>query len=144
MDDEPEIGVRNFILCRGVTFDATHPDAPYTLHNLLSTVRIVELEVLSTTKPVFAYAEYFGPAGDYEIWIDVVFLGYDGMMRDVEDEDVAGYGSFDVRLTEKRFVHGRCYFLRHIPLSLPGIYEFQLKAAGVFEPLISQRLLVED
>ena len=137
-----EIGARNFILCRGVTFDAARPDAPYTLHNLISTVRIVDPEALSASEPIFVYIEYFGPAGDYEVWIDVVFLEYDASM-DEGDGDVASYGPFDVRLVDKRFVQGRSYFLRHTPLNRPGILEFRLQVAGVFEPLITQRLLVE-
>ncbi len=143
IEDELEIGARNLMLCRRVMFDAAHRESPYTLHNLLSTVRAVDPEAIKSTLPIYAYVEYFGPAGEYEIWIDVVFLGYDEVTDD-EETEVATYGPFDVRLAEGRFVQGRSYSLRHIPLFRAGIYGFQLKAAGVFEPLISQRLLVEE
>ena len=66
MEDDLEIGARNFVLCRGVSFDATHPAAPYTLHNLLSTVRKGEA-VSRTARPIYAYIEYFGKPGEYEV-----------------------------------------------------------------------------
>lgn len=85
--------------------------------------------------------EYFGPAGDYEVWIDVVFLGYDGM---IEENEVATYGPFDLAMAEELFTQGRYYCLNRVPLSQPGIYEFQLKVAGIYGTIISQRLYEEE
>ena len=142
MEDDLEIGARNFVLCRGVSFDATHPAAPYTLHNLLSSVR-KGANASRTSRPIYTYVEYFGKPGEYEVWIDVVFLGYDEMMGE-EEEYVAPYGPFDLDLKETVFIAGRAYPLRNLPLIRVGVYEFQLKIAGVYERLISQRLYVEE
>lgn len=141
MDEEREIGARNFILCRGVTFDAAHPEAPYTLHNLLSTIRPNPSGFVSKSKPIFAYVEYFGPAGDYEVWIDLVTLEYDAYG---EETEVTNYGPFLLSLRDGEFVHGRFYCLRMIPLRTGGIYEFQLRIAGMDQSIITQTIFVEE
>ena len=143
MDNELEIGARNLMLCRGVTFDAAHPEAPYTLHNLLSSVRAVALVAVKTTKPICAYVEYFGAPGEYQIWIDVVLVDYDERVDEVEG-DIATYGPFDLNLRGDSFVEGRFYCLRHLPLTRKGVYEFRLKLAGAYEAVISQRLFVKE
>ena len=143
MDDDLEIGARNLMLCRRVTFDAAHIAAPYTLHNLLSRVRIGDGGFQKKSTPICAYVEYFGNPREYEVWIDVVLLGYDETSKEVE-EAVVTYGPFDLNLPSDAFVVGRYYYLRNVPLLCGGTYEFHLKIAGVFEPLISQRLYVED
>ena len=141
MEDDLEISARNFILCRGVTFDAKHPEAPYTLHNLLSMVRIVDPEALSTTKPIYAYLEFFGPAGLYEVWLDLVSLEYDTYGEEFE---LTNYGPFSLALPEGKFVQGRCYCLRHVPFFSTGLYEFQLRIAGLYHTVASQSLFVEE
>ena len=143
MDEELELGARNLMLCRRVAFDAAPPASPYTLHNLLSRVRIGGGESQKKSTPICVYVEYFGNPREYEVWIDVVLLGYDEMMEGVE-EAVVTYGPFDLNLPANAFVEGRYYYLRNVPLVRSGIYEFHLKIAGVFESLISQRLYVEE
>ena len=141
MEEELEIGARHFILCRGVTFDVTHPKAPYTLHNLLSTVHADRPGPLLTTNPIFAYVEYFGPAGDYEVWIDLVCLEYDTYG---EETEVTNYGPFLLSIRDGEFVHGRFYCLRRVPFQTGGIYEFQLRVAGTYQPIVSQTIFVEE
>ena len=143
MDEDLEIGARNLILCRNVTFDARHPEGPYTLHNLLSTVRAVDPEAISSALPIYAYVEYFGAAGEYQLWIDVVAIEYDEVSEETI-EDIATYGPFDLNLRGDSFVEGRFYCLRHLPLTRTGICEFRVKLAGVFETVILQRLYVEE
>ena len=139
--DEPEIGARNFILCRGVTFDGSHSDAPYSLHDLLSTVRPNSSGVASRSKPIFAYVEFFGPSGDYEVWIDLLALEYD---VDGEDSIVTTYGPFSMTLSGTKFIHGRCFCLRHVPFEWTGLHEFHIRLAGVYDPVASQSLYVEE
>ncbi len=141
MDDEMEIGARNFVLCRGVTFDAKHPDAPYTLHNLLSAVRPYSSGVASRSLPIFAYVEYFGPAGDYEVWIDLVTLEYDTYG---EETEVTNYGPFLLSIRGGEFVQGRFYCLRLVPFLTGGIYEFQLRIAGMDQAIIIQTIFAEE
>ena len=143
MDDELEISARNLILCREVSFDGKDTVAPYTLKHVLSAVRSAASASPRESKPICAYVEYFGRPGEYEVWIDVVFLGYDVMREEVE-ESVVTYGPFDLNMPTNVFVEGRYYYLRNVPLFGPGIYEFQLKIAGVLDQLISQRLYVEE
>ena len=143
MDEAQEIGARNFVLCGGVTFDAKHPEAPYTLHRLLSTVRAVDTEAMKSSLPIYAYVEYFGAAGEYQLWIDVVAIEYDERSEEAI-EDIATYGPFDLNLRGDSFVEGRFYCLRHLPLTRTGICEFRVKLAGVFETVILQRLYVEE
>jgi len=141
MDEELEIGARSFVLCRGVTFDGAHRQAPYSLHQLLSTVSVVEAELLTLTKPIYAYVEYFGPAGDYEVWIDLVSLEYNELG---EETEMTNYGPVSLRLPEGKFVHGRCYCLQHVPLLGTGLYEFRIQVAGQYHPIIHQSLFLEE
>ena len=60
--------------------------------------------------PICVYVEYFGNPREYEVWIDVVLLGYDEMMEGVEEAAVT-YGPFDLNLPANAFVEGRYYYL---------------------------------
>ncbi len=136
-----EISARNLVLCRHVKYDADNREAPYSLQNVLSTVRAVEVESLKQSKPICLYAEYFGPAGEYEVWIDLVSLGYDDYGDEIE---VTNFGPFALTLSEGKFVHQRYYYLQHVPLFSSGLYEFQVRIAGLYQVVISQTLHVED
>ena len=96
---------------------------------------------LAKPKPIFAYVEYFGPAGDYEVWIDLVRLEYDEVGEQIE---VTNYGPFALFVPDGKFVHRRYYCLRNVPLSATGLHEFQLRIAGAYHTIITRTLFVED
>ncbi len=141
MDDELEIGARNLMLCRQVTYDTNDIAAPYSLHHVLTRIRRVMNTSALITQPIYLYAEFFGAPGDYEIWIDLVEIGYDAGSGEAE---VTSFGPFDLTVLPDTFVCSRFYCLKHVPFPNAGVFEFRLNAAGVFEPLTTHRFYVEN
>lgn len=139
--EELEISARNLMLCRQVTFDVKNPDTPYSLLRILTHIGLPARTPKLTARPICLYVEFFGPPGEYEVWIDMVALGYDVYGEPIE---VTSYGPFLLDIRTGRFVHSRAYYLRHVPFPSGGIYEFQLRVAGVFDALITQTLFVEE
>lgn len=141
--EEPDIGARCLIICREVLFDAGRPDTPYSLNGLLTEIRPRGHFPLVLGFPVSLFVEYFGQAGEYEVWIDLVRLTYDddsGVVLDAVEE--ASYGPFVLNLLPDLFVQSRWYYLRKVPITEPGLHEFRLRVAGVSDPLYVQRLFV--
>ncbi len=141
MEVDLEIGARNLMVCRQMTYDANDAVAPYSLNHVLARIRRVVPTSLLVAQPVYLYAEFFGEPGEYEIWIDLVEIGYDGDSGGIE---VTTYGPFDLALFPGAFVSSRFYCLKHVPFPGVGLFEFQLKVAGVFEPLLTHRIYVEN
>jgi hypothetical protein len=139
--DALEISARNLMLCRQVSFDRSNPESPYTLVNVLTQIALPTPSQSFLAQPINLYVEYFGPPGFYEVWIDMVALGYDVYG---EPTEVTSYGPFVLELIAGRYVNSRFYCLRYVPFPSGGVYEFQLRVAGVFEPLATQSLFVED
>ena len=141
--EEPEIGARHLLLCRDVAFDPAFPDSPYTARGFLSVFRLSGDVPAVWHDPVYLYVEFFGDPGVYEIWFDLVRFVFDES-GDIADEiDEGCYGPFDLRLPPAMFIQGRSYPLKKLPLTGPGVYEFQLRVAGKSEVLLSTRFLVE-
>lgn len=109
---------------------------------MLSSIPLGKHAPLRVESPIFAFAEYFGAAGDYEVWIDVVRISDEG--EDTMDEQIATYGPFDLNLRPNLFVQSRIYCLRYVPLHMAGLYEFQLRIAGSELISASQRLFVQE
>ena len=141
MGDDLEISARNLMLCREVAYDATLGESPYSLLRMLTHIGLPSRSPKLTAQPICLYVEYFGPPGEYEVWIDMVALGYDVYG---EPAQVTSYGPFLLEILAGRFVHSRFYCLRYVPFPGGGVYEFQLRVAGVFDPLITQTLFVEE
>ena len=139
--DELEISARNLMLCRRVLFDRTNTESPYTLINVLTQIALPSPSQGFLAQPINLYVEYFGPPGHYEVWIDMVALGYNVYG---EPTEVASYGPFVLELVAGRYVNSRFYCLSYVPFPSGGVYEFQLRVAGVFDPLVTQTLFVED
>ena len=141
MDDDLEIGARNLMLCRQITYDTYDIASPYSLHHVLTRIRRVTNASALVTQPIYLYAEFFGTTGDYEIWIDLVEIGYD---VDSVEAEVTSYGPFDLTVMPDTFVCSRFYCLKHVPFPKMGVFEFRISAAGVLEPLTTHRFYVEN
>ena len=141
MEDDLEIGARNLMLCRQVTYDTNDITAPYSLHHVLTRFRRSVSTSALVTHPIYLYVEFFGQPGEYEIWIDLVEIGYDGDSGGIE---VTSFGPFDLTVLSGTFVCSRFYCLKRVPFPGAGIFEFQLRAAGIFEPLTTHRIYVEN
>jgi hypothetical protein len=142
--DEPEIGARCLKLCREVIWNANDPEAPYTLRGVIQSLRPRTGYPTYLAQPVHLYAEFFGEAGERDVWFDLVRLVFDadGDLADEVEETV--FGPFSLNLTPNLFVQGRWYVLRRVPFPAAGLYEFRLRIAGVSAPLIAERVQLEE
>ncbi len=141
--EEPEIGARHLLLCREVIWNAHDAEAPYTLRGMLAAIQPTGEFPLVWDQPMSVFAQFFGAPGEYEVWVELVRLVFDESGEIHDEVEQATYGPFVIALEGTYFLRGRALFLRRVPFSAPGIYEFRLRAAGVFAPLASERLSVE-
>ena len=79
MSDEPEVAARCLKLCREVIWNPNDPRAPYTLRGVLYGFHPRAGFPFVYPHPLHLYAEFFGEAGAYDVWFDLVRL--------VTDED---------------------------------------------------------
>ena len=98
---------------------------------------------LTWDKPMYAFAQFYGQPGECEVWIEEVRLVQDDSGEIVDEDEPVAFGPFVVTLDGPYFVHGRAFFLRKVPFTAPGLYEFRLRVAGLFNVVIAERLLVE-
>ena len=68
-------------------------------------------------------------------------IGYDD---ESDVTEMTSFGPFDLAVLPNTFVCSRFYCLKHVPFPCAGLFEFQLRAAGIFEPLIALRIYVEN
>ncbi len=142
--DEPEIGARCLKVCREVIWNADDPDAPYTLRGVVQRFRPPPGYPAIYRRPVYLYVEYFGGSEECEIWFDLVRFVSDDDGEAVDEIELASFGPFVFNPDPGRFVQGRSYVVRSLPLPEPGVYELRLRIGGVGMPLITERLFAED
>jgi len=141
--EEPNIEARSLTLSREVGFDPAFPYSPYILRGPLSLFRTSGPFPVIWQDPMFLYAEYFGDAGEYEVWFDLVRFVVD------EDDEIADefedtcYGPFSMTMPPGVFIQGRSYPLRILPFQAAGLHEFRLRIAGVYNVLACVRFMVE-
>ena len=141
--EEPNIDARALMLCREVGFDPNHPYSPYILHGPLSLFRPTGDFPTVWHEPVYLYAEFFGDAGEHEVWFDLVRFVTDESGEVTDEVDEGCYGPFELQLSPATFIQGRSYPLRKLPFQAAGLHEFQLRIAGVYNVLASVRFFVE-
>jgi hypothetical protein len=62
----------------------------------------------------------------------------------VDEIELAIFGPFVFTPDPGRFVQGRSYVVRSLPLPEPGVYELRLRVGGLGIPLITERLYAEE
>lgn len=141
---EPSLTARHLLICREVLYDGNNPVAPYTLCSMLTVLHPDRPFPILWSEPICLFAQYFGPEGEFEVWVDLVRLVYDEADEVVDEFEETSYGPFVLGMMPGRFIQSRFYLLRRVPFTEPGVYEFRLRVAGVTEPLATEHLLVED
>lgn len=118
-------------------------EAPYSLRGVVQRLRPRSGYPAVIPQPLYLYAEYYGESGELDVCVDLVriLMDDDGDVTDEVEE--ACYGPYSLTLHPGRFVQGRSYVLRALPLPEWGVYELRLRVAGVEAPLISERLHAE-
>lgn len=140
---EPNVSARRLTVCREVVWNAGDRLAPYTLRGVIYGFHPRAGFPFAHPRPLYLYAEFFGDAGGYDVWFDLVRLVPDDDGNIVDEEDEASFGPFVLELVPDEFVQGRAYVLRRVGFRQPGLYEFRLKVGGVGEPLAVERLYLE-
>ena len=139
-----EIGARCLKLCREVLWNGSDLQAPYSLRGAFLRLRPGSEFPAVVRHPLYVYVEYYGSAGEYDVWVDLVRLVVDNDGDVIDESEEASYGPYSLELLPDLFVQGRSYVLRMLPLSEPGVYELRLRVGGVDHHLISERFIVEE
>jgi hypothetical protein len=139
-DAQLELRARHLLLCQQVLYDPFVLGAAFSLRGLLVSLQPNDdIGYPFTSEEIAVFAQLFGDAGDYRLWIDLVEIGGE----DEADTNVFSYGPFAVRVRPNRFVEGMHVSLRRVPFPRPGIYEFRLRREND-EPLAVERLLLKE
>lgn len=141
--EEPDVAARHLLLCREVVWNAADPEGRYSLLGLLTDIRPKGTFPLVWDRPIYAFVQFFGAPGEYEVWIEVVRLIRDDYGEVLDETEAVAFGPFDLNITESRFIHGRSYPMRRVPFDAPGLFEFRVRLAGVYDVVVAERLLVE-
>lgn len=142
--DEPDIGARCLKVCREVIWNGNDPDAPYTLRGVMQVFRPPSGFPAIYRRTVYLYVEYVGGSSELEVWFDLVRIISDEDGDEIDDVELASFGPFVLSPDPNRFVQGRSYAVRSLPLPESGVYELRLRVDGQVVPLITERLYAED
>lgn len=107
------------MLCREVGFDLAFSYSPYILRGPLSLFRPTGPFPLVWHEPAYLCAEFFGDAGEYEVWFDLVRFVVNDDGEVVDEVDETCYGPFAMTMPAGVFVQGRSYPLRVLPFQAP-------------------------
>ncbi len=140
--DEPDIAARHLLLCREVVWNAGDAEGRYNLVGLLTELRPKGTFTLVWDLPIHAFVQFFGNPGRYDIWIEMVRLIQDDDGEVLDELEAVVFGPFEINLGD-RFVSGRNFPLVAVPFDRPGLYEFRVRVAGVYDVLAAERILVE-
>lgn len=140
--EEAGVGARSFTLCERVDYDATRPEAPYTLHGVLSVLWLRTGFPGIWREPLWFYVEFFGEPGEYEFWLDVVLVEPIDPVPPSENPGDSNIGPFLFQLSPDAFVVGRSFCLPRLLFPAAGLYEFRVSVAGVADTLFAHRILV--
>ena len=141
--EEPDIAARHLLLCREVVWNSADTEAPYNLRGLMTSVAVRGDFPLVYHKPIHVLVQFFGSHGEYEVWIELVRLVQDERGEVLDETEAVVFGPFELNITEGFFIHGRAFFLKTVPFDAPGLFEFRVRVAGVYDVLVTERLFVE-
>jgi hypothetical protein len=142
-EHEQDIGARHLLLCRDVVWNSADVEAPYNLIGLLTSLAPRGDFPFRLESPIYAFVQFFGHPGKYEVWIEMIHLNQDESGEVIDENDSLEFGPFELNINAQFFVHGRAFCLRKVPFDSPGLYEFRVRVAGVYDSLASERLFVE-
>jgi hypothetical protein len=141
--EEPDIAARHLLLCREVTWNSADTEARYSLLGLFTDIRPKGTFPLVWDRPLYTFVQFFGSPGEYEVWIELVRLVQDETGEILDETEAVVFGPFDLKIATPFFIHGRSFYLKTVPFDAPGLFEFRIRVAGVYDVLVTERLFVE-
>ena len=127
-----------------MTWNGSDPEAPYVLSGALHSFCPPQGYPAVSGHPFHLYVAFIGEGEEQDVWFDLVRLIHDEDGDVVDELEETAFGPFTLNLLPNRFVQGRWYVLRHVTLPVPGLCEFRLRLGGVEEPLLSERIQLEE
>jgi hypothetical protein len=131
--------VRHLLLCQHIGYDTGNPEAPYSLHGLVSQLAPEADDEFPLMLPeLFVFFQAFGDAGDYQIWIDLIPVDENG---DPVGEEVT-YGPCVLVIRETSGLESRGWRLLNLPFAAAGLYEVWLWCGP--DVIAREQLLVRE
>ncbi len=149
-EEAPELHGRHLLVCNSLWYDHRRPEAGFSLGRIITHVEPATGFPFRFDK-LFIYFQYWGDPGEYQVRIRLVKLDFED-----DDERVMQLGPggepWEFRMTSRRpvvvsglnFVEELGYPIGLVPFPEPGIYEFQLWADGIDEPIVREQVLAEE
>jgi len=151
-----ELHVAHFLLCRKIWYNNTKPEEGFSLLGVLAHFDLPDgVEYPLRYERLFVYLQLWGETGEYRFRIRLVrieslgYLGYDEAMEvplgiGGENKDFHSPFGRPFELTGLNYVDEMALTLESIRINDPGLYEFQLFAEGIDEPLARERILARE
>ena len=137
--DDAILHARHLLVCREVLRDPFAPGAAYSLRGLVVFLQPNDdIGYPLAAESLVLFAQVFGDAGQYDFWVDLVFVEDDG-----SESHVTTYGPMAASVRPGQFVEALTFPISNVPFPQPGIYEFRLRRDAVQEPLATERLLLK-
>ena len=124
-------------------WNSADAEARYNLIGLLTSIAPRGEFPFRLEQPLYAFVQFFGEPGKHEVWIEMVHLIQDESGEVIDEYEALEFGPFELNITGRFFVHDRAFCLRKVPFDSPGLYEFRIRIAGVYDALATERLFVE-
>jgi hypothetical protein len=148
-----ELHVAHFLLCRKIWYNNLKTEEGFSLFGVLSHFDAPEqVEYPLRYERLFVYLQLRGETGEYRFWIRLVRIdnhGYDGEIEVPLGTD-GSHKDFDTPFrrpfesTWLNYVDELAFSLESIRINDPGLYEFQLFAEGMDEPIARERILARE
>lgn len=151
--DPPLLSARHFLTCRGLWYDDQQPEQGHQLIGIYTTIKPPPgISFPFRLVLFFVYFQVFGDDALHRFRIrqvklelneddeyEEVQLGRNGEPREFPEQNPIRVGVSDVE-----FVIEIGYQIGPVGFRDPGLYEFQLWAEGIQEPIARERVLAQE
>jgi hypothetical protein len=129
------------LACGNIRYDASDPDAGYTLERVLVHVRPADGEGFGfDIDRMFLFAQIWGQPDEYTVWIRMTRFVPTEEGGEIETGEAVEFPSRTITLPGENYVECYGFPLVGVPFPGPGVYEFQLWAEGMEDHLYSERV----
>jgi hypothetical protein len=151
--DPPTIYSRHFLTCRSIWYDKKRPEAGFSLGGIFSEIQpIDDFDFPLRLEKIYVFTQLYGDPGEYRLRIrlvkietteddetEEVQLGNEGQPREFQLPSQR-----PVVISGIEFVEAIAFPIGPVPFFEAGLYEYQLWADGIPEPLARERILARN
>jgi hypothetical protein len=135
--DPPAVHCRHLLICRTLWYDPSKTDEEYSLGRLVVSLRPPTGSGGRFIVPrLFAFAQLYGEADDYDVMVRLVRLNED------DEQELFEWGPWPSPVIGLDLVESHGFLLENVPFDGPGVYEFRLHLADTDALLAGEQVAV--